>query len=144
MTKSKYIVSSQDLLPTQQKSRGGGNKIVVGMVVKSKIGELEEGIRTSNKLSGVVQGVSGKKRFLASFQDGFEINISSNQLTTVIVEKIPEEKEPEVSAIPKISEEKVELEKGYYRCVYVTLRFEKEVGVESKEDQADVEDDSHE
>ena len=102
---------------------------MVGMVVKSKIGELEEGVRagilrrTSNKLSGVVQGVSGKKRFLASFQDGFENNISSNQLTTVIVEKIPEEKEPEVSAIPKISEEKVELEKGYYRCVYVTLRF---------------------
>ena len=33
------------------------------------------------------------------------------------------------------------MEKGYYHCVYVMLRFKKEVGVESKEDQAEVEDD---
>ena len=39
--------------------------------------------------------------------------------TVVIVEKIPEEKEPEASKIPEIPGEQVELEKGYYRCVYV-------------------------
>ena len=72
-------------------------------------------------MTGVVQIVSAKKRFLVRLQGGFEKNISSNQLTIVIVENIPEEKEPEVSAIPEIPEEKAELEKGYYCCVYVML-----------------------
>ena len=51
------------------------------------------------------------------------------------------EDEPEVSTIPEIPEDQVELEKGYYRCVYVMLQFKNEVGVDSKEDQAGVEDD---
>ena len=38
-------------------------------------------------------------------------NMSSNQLTIEIVEKIPEEKEPEVSKIAEIPEEQVKLEK---------------------------------
>ena len=50
----------------------------------------------------------------------------------MIVQKILEEKEPEVSEISEIPEEQVELEKGYYICVYVMLRFKKEVGVDSK------------
>ena len=33
------------------------------------------------------------------------------------------------------------MEKGYYCCVYVMIQFKKEVGVDSKEEQADVEDD---
>ena len=33
------------------------------------------------------------------------------------------------------------MEKEYYRCVYVMLRFLKEFGADSKEEQADVEDD---
>ena len=49
--------------------------------------------------------------------------MSSNQLTVVILEKIPVEEEPEVSTIPEIPEEQVELQKGYYRCVYVILQF---------------------
>ena len=57
------------------------------------------------------------------FQDGCKNNLSSNQLTMVIVEKIPEEKEPEVFLIPEIPEEQVELKKGYYQCVYGMLRF---------------------
>ena len=65
-----------------------------------------------NELTGVVQDVSGKKRFLVMFQDGCENNLSSNQLTVVIVEKIPEEKELEVSEIAEIPEEQIELEKG--------------------------------
>ena len=36
---------------------------------------------------------------------------------------------------------KFELEKGYFHCVYVMLRFKKEVSVDSKKEQADVEDD---
>ena len=43
------------------------------------------------------------------FQNGCKNNMSSNQLTVLIVEKIPEEKETEVSEISEIPEEKVEL-----------------------------------
>ena len=92
----------------------------------------------------MVQGVSGKKRLLVRFQDGCKNNMYLNQPTVVIVENILEEKEPEVSEIDEITEEQVELEKGYYLCVYVILRFKKEVGVDSKEDQAEVEDDTNE
>ena len=71
-------------------------------LVKSKIGELEEEvsegclIRTRKKFTGVVQVISKNKRFLVRFQGRCENILSSNQLTVVIVEKIPEEKEPEV------------------------------------------------
>ena len=43
-----------------------------------------------------------------------------------------------------IPEEQVELEKGYYRCVYVMIRFKIDFGAESKEEQAGVEDDTDE
>ena len=59
----------------------------------------------------MVQGVLGKKRFLARFQDGCKNNLSSNELTIVIVEKIPEEEEPEVFENPEIPEKQVDLEK---------------------------------
>ena len=75
------------------------------------------------------------------FKNGCKNNMSLNQLTVVIVEKIPEEKEPQVYEITEIPEEKVELEKGYYCCVYVMLWFKNDVGVVSKEDQTYVEDD---
>ena len=81
---------------------------MVGTVVISKIGELEEEVRegssrsTRKELNGVDKRVSGKKSCLVRLQDGFENNISSNQLTIVIVENIPEEKEPEVTAITNI------------------------------------------
>ena len=70
---------------------------MVGTVVKSKIGELEEEVRAGNsrrlrkEFTVVVQGVSGRSRFLVRFQNGCENNLSSNQLTVVIVEKIPVE-----------------------------------------------------
>ena len=123
---------------------------MVGTVVKSKIGELGEEVRAGcsrrmrKELTGVVQGISGKKRFLARFQDGCENNMFSNQLTIVIVEKIPEEKEPEVFKNPEIPEEQVKMEKGYYHGIYVMLQFKKDVGVEIMEEQADVEDDPDE
>ena len=56
--------------------KGRRNKIVVGTVVKSKISELEEEVRAGSsrrmrkELTGVVQGVSGRRRFLARFQNG--------------------------------------------------------------------------
>ena len=109
-----------------------------GTVVKSKIGELEEKVRVSSsrrirkELTGVVQGVSGRRIFLVRFQNGCKKNLSLGQFTAVIVEKIPEEKEPEVSKIDEIPEEQVELERVYYRCVYFMLRFKRGVGVESK------------
>ena len=78
----------------------------------------------------MVQLISWKKRFLARFQDGCDKSISSNQLTIVIVHKIPEEKEPEVFNNSEIPEEQVTLEKRYYRCIYNMLRFKKEVGVD--------------
>ena len=74
------------------------------------------------------------------FQDSCEDDLSSNQLTVVIVEKIPEEKQLEVSKIADMPEEQVELENGYYHCEHVMLRFKKEVDVDSKEDQAVVDD----
>ena len=46
------------------------------------------------------------------FQNGCENNLSSNQLTVVIVDKIPVEEEPSVSTIPEIPEDQVEKQKG--------------------------------
>ena len=49
-----------------------------GTVVKYKICELEEEVRSDNsrrmrkELTGVVQGVSGRRRLLVSFHNGCE------------------------------------------------------------------------
>ena len=120
MTTSNFIASSQAHLTTQQTLRGGGDRGGDGSKIQDRwVGVVGKG----NELTGVMQGVPGKKRFLVRFQDGCKNNLSSNQLTMVIVEKIPEEKEPEVFLIPEIPEEQVELKKGYYQCVYGMLRF---------------------
>ena len=115
MTTSNYFVSYQAPLTTEQKWKVRGNKIVEGTVVKAKIGELEEEIRAGHsrrmrkELTSVVQGVSGRMRFLVSFQNGCKNNLSSNQLTVVIVYNIPVEEEPLVSTIPDIPEDHVEI-----------------------------------
>ena len=94
MTSSNSIVSSQGPLPTERKLKGGGNKIVVGTVVKAKIWELEEEVRVGSarrmrkELNGVVQAISGKRKFLVRFHDGCEKNLSSNQLTVVAAHEI--------------------------------------------------------
>ena len=60
---------------------------MVGTVVKAKIGELEEEVRVGSsrrmrkELTGVVQVVFGRRRFLVRFQNGCENNLSLNQLT---------------------------------------------------------------
>ena len=54
----------------------------MGTVVKAKVGELDEEVREGNmrqlgkELTDVVQGVSGKKRFLVRFQDGFKKDLT--------------------------------------------------------------------
>ena len=64
--------------------KGRGNKIVVGTVVKEKIRELEEEVRVASarrlrkELTGVVQAISRKMKFLVRFHDGCEKNLSSN------------------------------------------------------------------
>ena len=86
---------------------------MVGTVVKAKIGELEEEVRVGSlirirkELTGVVQGVSVRRRFLVRFQNGCEKNLSSNQLTVAIIDKISVEEEPLVSLIPEIPEDQV-------------------------------------
>ena len=85
-----------------------------GTVVKTKIGELEEEVRASNsrrmrkELIDVVQVVLVRRRLLVRFQNGCEKNLSSNQLTIAIVDKILVEEEPLVSTIPEIPEDQVE------------------------------------
>ena len=46
------------------------------------------------------------------FKDRCEKNISSNQLTILIVDKIPEEKEPKVFTNPEIPEDQIKTDKG--------------------------------
>ena len=118
----------------------------MGILVKANIGKLEEKVRegclrrTMNELSGMVQRILGNKKFFVRFQDGCEKNLSLDQLTIVILEKIMMEKETEVSTNSKIPEKKAALEKGNYHCVYVMIWFKKEVGLDSKWDHANVED----
>ena len=49
----------------------------------------------------------GEEKVLGEVSEWVKKNISSNKLTVVIVEKIPMEEEPAVSAIPEIMEEEV-------------------------------------
>ena len=62
--------------PTHRKNKRGGYKIVVGAVVKAKIGGLEEEVRAGfsrmmrKDFTGVFQGVYGKNMFEVRFQDG--------------------------------------------------------------------------
>ena len=73
MNTSMFTASSKSYPPhTVKIEGGGGNKIVVGTVVKANIGELEEelrerfSIRMRKELTGVVQIVFGKKRLLCN------------------------------------------------------------------------------
>ena len=120
--------------------KGRGNKIVVRTVVKAKIRELEEevrvgsAIRTRKELTGVVQAISGKRRFLVRFHDGCEKNLSSYQLTVVTAHEILVEEVPLVSTIPVIPEDKNESHKGYDVSVYVILHFKTEDEIDNKEE----------
>ena len=77
--------------PPQTKKCGRGNKIMVGMVVNAKVGELEEEIREEflrrlrKDITGVVQVFWGKRMYLVRFQYGLDKEMSSNQLTIVFL-----------------------------------------------------------
>ena len=119
---------------------------MVGTIVKTNIGELEEEVRAvfsrrmRKEFTGVFQGIYGKNQFLARFQDGCKKDLTSNQLAIMIAENILVEEEPKVPTITEIPEEQVTLYKGYYQGVYVIIYFKKEVSSDRKEDQVDVED----
>ena len=76
MTTSNSIFSFRGPLTIEKKLKGSGEKIVVGAVVKAKIRELEEEVRVGSsrrmrkELTGVVQAILGKSRFLVRFHDG--------------------------------------------------------------------------
>ena len=75
--------------------RGRGDNILMGEVVKEKVGELEDEVkevfyrRPRKEVTGVVQGVSCKKMFFVRFWYGFEKDLTSNQLTAMTVDSIP-------------------------------------------------------
>ena len=120
---------------------------MVGTVVKAKLGELEEEIRkglsrrSRKETTGVVQEVVGKRRYSVKFQDGLEKEMSSNQLTIVVVRSEVEE-ELEVREVEMIPEERDEL--GCYHWVYISLHFVKEDGVDKREEKGGAGPDSDE
>ena len=59
------------------------------------------------------------------FHDGCEKDMTSNQLAVVTVEKIPVEKEPEVTMITVIPYDAVDSNMGCYHCVYAMQDFTK-------------------
>ena len=90
------------------------------------------------ELTGVVQRVSGKKRFLEIFQDGCEKGLTSNQLTVATLEKSTAEGETYLPRIGVIPDDTFTPQKRYYHSVYVLLNFNKENGVASKEQEVDM------
>ena len=89
-------------------------------------------------MTGVVQEVVGKRRYLVRFQDGFKKEMSSNQLTIVVVRSEVDE-EIEVREVDMIPEVRREL--GCYHWVYIYMNYIKEDGVEKKEEKVGVETD---
>ena len=69
---------------------------------------------------------------MVRFHNGCNKNLSLNQLTVVIADKILVEEEPEVSTITDIPEDNMEKQKGYYRSVYVIPRLKMEEEIDSK------------
>ena len=60
----------------------------------------------------MVQGVLGRRRFLVSFQNGCEKNLSLNKLTVVTAHKILVEEATEVSTIPELPEDNFKNRRG--------------------------------
>ena len=85
---------------------------MVGTVVKAKVGEMEEDIREEflrrlkKEMTGVVQEVVGKMRYLVRFQDGLEKEMALNQITIVVVRSEVEEeiKVREVEISPEVGD----------------------------------------
>ena len=77
---------------------------MMGMVVKAKVGEMEEDIREGflrrlrKEINGVVKEVVGKRIYLVRFQDGLEKELQSKRITIVVV-SIEIEEEIEVREV---------------------------------------------
>ena len=90
-----YTASYFSSPPIQRGCRVGGDKVVVGMVVKAKVVDVEDEVREvftrsiRKYLTCVVQGLSGNRRFLEIFKYGREKDMNSNQLTVVTIENSP-------------------------------------------------------
>ena len=69
--------------------------------------------------------ISGKRRFLVSFQDRCERDLTSDQITLIKSDRIPMTKEAEVPMISALTNKKVYLEKVYYHVVCVLLQINK-------------------
>ena len=114
-------------LPIYEGLCWGTNKILVGTVVKEKLGDLEEDFREvfirhlGNEFTGVVVGVIGKKRLLVRFQYGFEKDLILNKPTVVTVERIPNTNKYELAMIPERNFGIIGVYKGLYQEVYVSL-----------------------
>ena len=87
----------------------------------------------------MVKGLSVNREFLVRFHYGWENNFTLNQLTAVTLYWRPVIKEAEVPAIYVIPDGAVDLDKGFYHGVYFLLQFNKDCGVNIKEDQAETE-----
>ena len=89
---------------------GRGNKIMVEAVVKANVGDLKEDIRegflrrSMKEMTGVVQEVLGKRKYLLRFQNGLKKDMLSNQITIVVVRSEVEEdiEAREVEMIPEV------------------------------------------
>ena len=76
------------------------------------------------EFTGVVDGISGKKRFLVRFQYGCEKYLTSNQLTVVIVEKSTMTEETDVLRISEKPNDTVPLEKLCYCVCFCVVQFQ--------------------
>ena len=87
------------------------DKILVGMVAKAKVGELEDEIREEfslwmrKELAGAMKLIYGNRMFLMIFQDGYEKDTTANKITAVTVDRINVNKEAEVTTISVMPDE---------------------------------------
>ena len=65
--------------------------------------------------------IYGNKRLSVRFQDECENDLTSNQLTAVVVEKSPVTEEYEVLRISEKTNETFPLEKGYYSVCFCVV-----------------------
>ena len=70
--------------------------------------------------------------------------MNSNQLTVVTVENIPANEEAKVPTISVIPDENIELQKVYYNVINFMLQFNKEEGVDSMQEQVNIDPDPDE
>ena len=83
---------------------------MVEAVVKANVGDLKEDIRegflrrSMKEMTGVVQEVLGKRKYLLRFQNGLKKDMLSNQITIVVVRSEVEEyiEAREVEMIPEV------------------------------------------